>query len=143
MLSAKNIQLETEIEESAISLEQEVGLRVESEILSRRILDMALDAVISVDQAGKVIYWNPRAELIFGYSAPYAQGKSILQLVVEPREHSAIEGRLKQFINNDIKSIKADRFEMMAVRVDGQRIPIEVAVIALKRYRRVCVYWLC
>ena len=134
MLSAKNIQLETEIEKSAISLEQEMGLRIESEILSRRILDMALDAVISVDQAGKVIYWNPRAELIFGYSAPYAQGKSILELVVEPREHSAIEGRLKQFINKDIKSIKADRFEMLAVRVDGQRIPIEVAVIALKRY---------
>ncbi len=134
MLSAKNIQLETEIEDSAISLEQEMGLRIESEILSRRILDMALDAVISVDQAGKVIYWNPRAELIFGYSAPYAQGKSILELVVEPREHSAIEGRLKQFISNDIKSIKADRFEMLAVRVDGQRIPVEVAVIALKRY---------
>ncbi len=134
MLSDKNNQLEAEVEETAISLEQEVGLRVESEILSRRILDMALDAVISVDQAGKVIYWNPRAELIFGYSAPYAQGKSILELVVEPREHSAIEGRLKQFINNDIKSIKADRFEMMAVRVDGQRISIEVAVVALKRF---------
>jgi diguanylate cyclase (GGDEF)-like protein/PAS domain S-box-containing protein len=126
-LSVKNKRLQSEVE-------NEVALRVESEILSRRILDMALDAVISVDQSGKVIYWNPKAEFIFGYSAPYAQGKSILELVVEPREHGAIQERLKQFLNSGIKSIKADRFEMLAVRVDGQRIPIEVAVIALKRY---------
>lgn len=134
MLSDKNNQLEIEVEETAISLEQEVGLRVESEILSRRILDMALDAVISVDQTGQVIYWNPRAEFIFGYSAPFAQGKSLLELVVEPREHGVIQERLNQFLDSGVKSIKADRFEMMAVRVDGQRIPIEVAVIALKRY---------
>jgi diguanylate cyclase (GGDEF)-like protein/PAS domain S-box-containing protein len=133
-LSAKNNRLESEVEETAISLEQEVGLRVESEILSRRILDMALDAVISVDQTGKVIYWNPRAEFVFGYSAPYAQGKSLLDLVVEPREHAAIKERLNQFLSSGVKNVKADRFEMMAVRVDGQRIPIEVAVIALKRY---------
>jgi diguanylate cyclase (GGDEF)-like protein/PAS domain S-box-containing protein len=133
-LFAKNNRLESEVEETAISLEQEVGLRVESEILSRRILDMALDAVISVDQTGKVIYWNPRAELIFGYSAPYAQGESLLDLVVEPREHGTIQERLNQFLSRGVKSVKADRFEMMAVRVDGQRIPIEVAVIALKRY---------
>jgi len=134
LLSAKNSRLEMKVEDTAISLEQEIGLRVESEILSRRILDMALDAVISVDQQGKVIYWNPKAERIFGYSAPYVQGKSILELVVEPREHNAIQWRLNQFLNSGVKSIKADRFEMTAVRVDGQRLPLEVAVTALKRY---------
>jgi diguanylate cyclase (GGDEF)-like protein/PAS domain S-box-containing protein len=133
-LSAKNYRLESEVEESAASLEKEVALRVESEILSRRILDMSLDAVISIDESGKVVYWNPRAELIFGYSAPYAQGKILLELVVEPREHAAIQERLNQFLISGEKSVKADRFEMMAVRVDGQRVPIEVAVVALKRY---------
>lgn len=133
-LSATNNRLKSEVEETAVSLEEEIGLRVQSEILSRRILDMALDAVISVDQQGRVVYWNPRAESIFGYSPRYAQGKSILELVVEPRQHAAIQERLEQFFNSPIKSIKADRFEMMAVRVDGQRIPIEVAVIALKRF---------
>ncbi len=133
-LSAKNSRLRMEIAESATSLEQEIGLRVESEILSRRILDMALDAVISVDQQGEVIYWNPKAEHIFGYTAPFVQGKRILDLVVEPREHSAIQWRLNQFLSSYVKSLKADRFEMTAVRVDGQRIPVEVAVIALKRY---------
>ena len=104
-LFAKNNRLESEVEETAISLEQEVELRVESEILSRRILDMALDAVISVDQQGNVIYWNPKAEKIFGYSAPYAQGKNLFELVVEPREHAVIKERLNHFLNNDIKSI--------------------------------------
>jgi diguanylate cyclase (GGDEF)-like protein/PAS domain S-box-containing protein len=134
LLSAKNSRLQVKVDDAAISLEQEVGLRVESEVLSRRILDMALDAVISVDQQGKVIYWNPKAEYIFGYSAPYVQGKSILDLVVEMREHSTIQERLNQFLSSDEKSVKADRFEMTAVRVDGQRIPIEVAVMALKRF---------
>jgi diguanylate cyclase (GGDEF)-like protein/PAS domain S-box-containing protein len=133
-LSAKNTRLETEAEQTALSLEQEVGMRVESEILSRRILDMALDAVISVDQQGNVIYWNPKAELVFGYSALYAQGKNLFELVVEPREHAVIKERINHFLNNDIKSVKADRFEMMAVRVDGQRVAIEVAVMALKNY---------
>ena len=134
LLSAKNSRLQVKVDDAAISLEQEVGLRIESEVLSRRILDMALDAVISVDQQGKVIYWNPKAEYIFGYSAPYVQGKSIFDLVVEMREHSTIQERLNQFLSSDEKSVKADRFEMTAVRVDGQRIPIEVAVMALKRF---------
>jgi PAS domain S-box-containing protein len=41
----------------------------ESELLSRQILDRALDGVINLDKHGRVTYWNSEAERIFGYSS--------------------------------------------------------------------------
>ena len=40
------------------------------------------DAVILVDDEAKVIYWNPAAEKIFGYTVEEATGKYVHDLVV-------------------------------------------------------------
>jgi len=133
-LYEKKTTRKAEIEHSVVSVEQEMALHMESELLSRRILDMSMDGVITVNQQGEVIYWNPKAEQIFGYTARYAQHKVLIDLVVEPREHPAIKKRLKQFLRNGERGLKRDRFEMMAVSANGQRTPIEIAVIAIKRY---------
>ena len=52
----------------AATLEDEMVMRNESELLSRQILDRALDGVVNLDQQGKITYWNAESERIFGYS---------------------------------------------------------------------------
>src|SRR5687768_3888624 len=56
--------------------ESEERLR-ESEARKAAILETALDAIISVDESGKIIEWNPAAERIFGYSRELAVGRDL------------------------------------------------------------------
>jgi PAS domain-containing protein len=53
-----------------------------SESLQRAILDSALDAIISIDQAGLVQEWNLAAQRIFGYPRANALGKSVDRLII-------------------------------------------------------------
>ena len=41
------------------------------------LLTMASDAVIATDHAGNIIFWNPGAIRIFGFTADEAVGRSL------------------------------------------------------------------
>ena len=132
-LAAKNCRLEVEIEQSIVSLGDAVNMQIESEMLSRQILDVALDAVISVDKEGRVVYWNPAAEKLFGYTAQDVEGCDVLELLVDKHFHEPVREGMLQFLKNGINAVKNRRFEIKVTRADSKRIPIEVAVSALQR----------
>jgi PAS domain-containing protein len=69
LLLSQNSRLEAQVEIGAANLKDEVVMHNESELLSRQILDRALDGVINLDKHGRVTYWNSEAERIFGYSS--------------------------------------------------------------------------
>ena len=48
------------------------------------MLEAALDAVVTMDAAGRVIGWNHAAEAIFGYTASEAIGREMAELIVPP-----------------------------------------------------------
>ena len=48
--------------------------------LTEQILDLAPDAVVSMDVGGRVTYWNPRAEEVFGVRREDALGASASQI---------------------------------------------------------------
>ena len=50
----------------------------------RAVLHAALDAVVAIDGAGRVVEWNAAAERIFGYRAEAALGREIAELIVPP-----------------------------------------------------------
>jgi PAS domain S-box-containing protein len=43
-----------------------------------------LDAIIAADNVGKIFFWNPGAERIFGYSSADAVGRS-LDIIIPDR----------------------------------------------------------
>ena len=55
-----------------------------SEARQRAILQAAHDAVISIDQRGRVTYVNSAFEHIFGYRAGEATGRELAEVVVPP-----------------------------------------------------------
>ena len=133
-LTDKNEMLELEAVDDAITLQREISSRIEAEILSRRILDVSLDAVITINIEGKVSYWNPRATEIFGYSSEYVQGKKILDLIIDPSTAEAFDSFLNKFSVKNIKTINPERFEFKAHTAGGKSIQVEVSVTVLRRY---------
>ena len=134
LLLTKNSRLEVQVEIGAATLEDEVVMHNESELLSRQILDRALDGVINLDQHGRVTYWNSEAERIFGYSSEHAHSRDIIELILPTHQHLVTRELMEQFLVAGVDEEKRRRFEINAVRADGTKVPVEIAVIVLQRF---------
>jgi len=101
-----------------------------SEEMFRAISTSATDAIILLDDKGKITYWNPAAERIFGYTNEEAVGRKLDTLIIPPkyrRIHS--KSAMKSFENgqNHRKTM-----EFNSLRKNGTEVPIELSVSALK-----------
>ncbi len=99
---------------------------IESEARKRIILDSALDCIISVDHAGKVLEFNPTAERTFGYRNREVVGKSLTELVALPLQNEDHEQGLQNYLARDINLGR--RIELSAVRANGRQFPAEMAI---------------
>jgi len=98
----------------------------------RAVLDTALDAVISMDATGRVTFWNPRAEQIFGWSRDEAIGKPVADLIIPPNMRAAHASGLAHYLRTGDGKLLNRRVEMMAVRRDGSEVPVELALVAVR-----------
>ena len=57
---------------------------LERDATSRHLIEHARDAIITLDEAGLVVYFNPAAELMFGYNSREATGLRFQTLVPSP-----------------------------------------------------------
>jgi PAS domain S-box-containing protein len=105
----------------------------ESEQMASDIIAGALDGFVQINNAGEVIEWNPRAEEILGWSRQEALGKQLTDLYL-PQEYRPRSEEINRRIQNDSPGAKAGvRSEFDAIRKDGRKIRIEVAITALRR----------
>jgi len=99
-----------------------------SEQNSQSILDAALDSIIVVGDDGRVQEWNIAAERLFGYSRAQAVGKEMADLII-PRELRARHRTgMAQYRATGDGSLLGRRIEMPALRSDGSRLEVELAI---------------
>jgi diguanylate cyclase (GGDEF)-like protein/PAS domain S-box-containing protein len=110
----------------------------ESEEKFRAITDAAPDAVILVDNEGKVLFWNIAAERIFGYSSGEAVGKSIHELIIPPRFRAEHLQGFQNFGTTGHGHLIGKTIEVPALRKDGTELPIELSLSAVKLNDRWC-----
>ena len=66
--------------------------------LTEQILDRAPDAVVSMDDGGRVTYWNPRAEEVFGVPREDALGRTVAELIIPERHRAAHIAGIARFL---------------------------------------------
>jgi diguanylate cyclase (GGDEF)-like protein/PAS domain S-box-containing protein len=101
---------------------------VDSEAITRAILEAALDCVVVIDVEGRVVEWNPSAETTFGYSRDDARGRELAELIVPERLREAHREGLARYLATGESGVLGRRVEMPAVRSDGEEFPVELAV---------------
>jgi PAS domain S-box-containing protein len=95
----------------------------------RSILDNTLDAVIALDGAGLVTFWNPRAEETFGIAREKAIGHSLAALILPPAERAAFAKLLARLAPG--KGDANPRLEVEAQRAAGGVFPLELTLTAI------------
>ena len=99
-----------------------------SEARQRTILEAALDAVISMDQHGRMTYVNSAFERTFGYRAKEVTGRELAETIVPPSLREAHRRGLRRYLETGRTTILGLRIEVSAMRADGTLFPAEVAV---------------
>lgn len=87
------------------------------------IIESSHDAIISKDLDGTILTWNLGAELLFGYRAEEAIGKSITILIPEDRldEEPQILARIRS-------GERVDHFDTVRRRKDGSLVDISLTI---------------
>jgi PAS domain S-box-containing protein len=109
----------------------ELALR-ESEARQQAILQCALDAVITIDQQGLVLAFNPAAESMFGYPAQAVLGQPMSDLIVPQEHRQAHRAGMARYWATGRSSMLGRRIEIEALRADGSRLPIELSIVAVR-----------
>ncbi len=104
----------------------------ESEKMFRALAVSVQDAIIMLDMAGKVSYWNEAANRIFGYAANEVIGME-LQMFLAPCEFidDYHEGLVHFGQSGECPGI-GKLFELCAFKQDGTEFPAEFSVSVLK-----------
>ena len=112
-------------------LAQQASLQ-ESEARMRAITDSAQDAILMMNPEGKVSYWNPAAERIFGYTAAEATGQDLHALIAHSRYHEAHRAALPAFLATGKGAAIGRTLDLTAIRKDGQEIEVQLSLSALQ-----------
>ena len=103
----------------------------ENELTLRMITGAALEAVILMDNEGRIAFWNRAAERILGYGASEAMGQELHALVVPERFRDAFRRGFAGFLATGRGAVVGTTREFQAVRKDGVEIPVELTVSAV------------
>ena len=99
-----------------------------SEARLRGMLESAMDAIITVDERQRVVFFNPAAEALFGYSRDQAIGASLDRFIPE-RARGSHAGQIRRFGEADATSRRmgADRI-VTGLRANAEEFPIDATI---------------
>ena len=106
-----------------------MGAEHESEVRKASILDTALDSIITSDETGTIIEFNPAAEAVFGYRKEDVIGRQMADLIIPPRHRDAHRQGMKRYLASGEAHVLGRRIEIEALRADGSEFPVELAIV--------------
>jgi len=106
----------------------------ESEEKFRLIGTAAQDAIVIIGTDEQVVYWNPAAEKIFGYSADEVMSKNLHQLLTPAGMRDAAHGGYRTFRNSGEGKLIGKTFEISALHKNGVEFPVELSISAVRMH---------
>src|SRR5215472_1097739 len=92
-----------------------------------RVVESAPNAIVAVDQQGKIVLLNAQAEKIFGYQGEELVGQPVELLVPERFRGGHLDYRTTFFAELQTRPMGAGR-ELYAVRKDASEFPVEIGL---------------
>ena len=120
-------QMFTGIARDITDLRHAIRQLQDSEARTRTILETAVDAIITIDERGKVESMNPAAERLFGYPSAEVIGHNVKLLMPEPYRHEH-DDYLNNYLTTGQKKIIGIGREVVGLRKDGSTFPMDLAV---------------
>ena len=108
-------------------LQHDIRQRKAAEEKFESLLSSAPDAIIIVDQSGKINLFNHQAELLFGYTNMEVCGMELNMLIPE-RFHASHDALRQQYMQHPTYRPMNNENEIYALKKDGNEFPIEISL---------------
>ncbi|HKV05041.1 MAG TPA: response regulator [Candidatus Acidoferrales bacterium] len=99
---------------------------------ARRMADLALDAFVEMDTAGRILDWNPSAERTFGWRRTEIVGRVFSETVIHPASREAYERSLARFMASAGEPAANKLMETTALHRDGHEFPLELMITRMR-----------
>ena len=109
----------------------------------RVISAAAQDAVVMVDNKGRIAYWNKAGERIFGYRTEEARGKTLHQLIIPAQHRAEFERNFIDFRRTGQGPVIGSTVELAGLRKDGTEIVTEVSISGVSidsKWHAICMF---
>ena len=140
--SARTREPDAEVLEAMASLGSQIGQFVERRRAETRareagerhraIVDAALDCIITIDEDGRVLEFNPAAERTFGYPAGDAVGREMAELIVPPSLRERHRAGFARCVREGTGTMLGRRIEITGMRQDGSEFPVELTITRIE-----------
>ncbi|MBT8049313.1 MAG: response regulator [Xanthomonadales bacterium] len=102
-------------------------LRNEQERKTATIVNTAVDAIVTIDEDGRIETFNQGAEKMFGYTSAELVGANVNCLMPEPY-HSDHNRHLQKYLDTGVSRIIGAGREVAALRKDGTVFPVDLSI---------------
>jgi PAS domain S-box-containing protein len=92
----------------------------------RAVTDSANDAIVSMDDEARIVFWNRRAQSVFGYTEQEAVGQPLSALIVES------DGEVRRYLTSGDEQWLGRTIELTGRRRDGTPVPLELSLSTWK-----------
>lgn len=111
--------------------EREANLRAKAESRFRELLEAAPDAIIEVDQDGRIVLMNRVTEQLFGYQRDELLGSNVDMLLPADMRSTHAEHRARYWANPSTRPM-GHGYILKAQRKDGSEFPVEISLSPLQ-----------
>ncbi|MGN7613828.1 diguanylate cyclase domain-containing protein [Magnetococcales bacterium HHB-1] len=105
----------------------------ESENHIRTLTEAAQDAMIEADREGRITFWNPAAEKLFGWRREEAIGRNVVETVMPKRFQMPARNGLEKFARQGQGQFIGRTVEVVGMNRDGVEFPVEISTAAFRR----------
>ena len=100
--------------------------------LGDAVLNSASDAIIATDREGRITFWNPGAERIFGFTAAEAISGSLDLIIPENLRARHWSGFRHTMETGTSRYGHGDLLSVPGLTKDGRRISVEFTIVLLR-----------
>ena len=99
-----------------------------SEALKTAIVDHAFAALVTTDELGCIVEFNPAAEAMFGRMRAAVLGRPVSEVMMPQRFRGPHEAGMQRMQAGAAPRVLGKRLEMHALRADGSEFPMEMVL---------------
>jgi PAS domain S-box-containing protein len=92
------------------------------------LLEAAPDAVIVIDNEGRIVKWNPKSENLFGWTADEVLGKPLSETIIPHRYREAHEKGLKHFLETGEGPVLGITIEIQAINKNNVEFDVALSI---------------
>jgi PAS domain S-box-containing protein len=100
--------------------------------LGDALLASSSDAIIATDREGRIVFWNPGAERIFGFASHEAVGQSLDLIIPENLRARHWEGFRRVMQTGESRYGHGDLLSVPGITKEGRRISVEFTIVMLR-----------